>query len=394
MWRQWKFQKFSCVQLEDLPDEVLLEIFKFLKRREILNFGQVSTRIRAISNNESLWRKLNLFNGNVPYGFIEKAVQNGCRYLSLAHAVSNAVPDMPTLLLRNGKKVPRTTQIHCNLKYLNIEAFGHHEELLKNCHSLEKLSVERLSLSYEDVKHIIQNGKTLKVLDFGSGGLDPVTGPTLIQNLFKKCAELSELNFSLDFSYAGYAGRRIWFTGNAFECKRFENYQERELLSAIVNNLTPKILKVDLSYNRNLEDNHVMALVKRCSKITELKLRGTSITNNSVDSIAKHLDSSLEKLDVCKTEIDSTALLQLGTVRNLKILNFLKEEEIDSDTSESNYTPLDTMEMKNLRKKLPEISINKEYMIIATPNVISNPEDGLWEIKAKQEKLFNRYQKN
>ena len=63
-----------------------------------------------------------------------------------------------------------------------------------------------------------------------------------------------------------------------------------------VNNLTHNILKVDLSYNRNLEESHVMALVKRCSKITELELSGTSITNNSVDSIVKHLESSLEKL--------------------------------------------------------------------------------------------------
>ena len=240
----------------------------------------------------------------------------------------------------------------------------------------------------------------MKVLDFGSGVLNPVTGPKLIQNLFQKCVELSELNFSLDFSYAGAPGRRIWFTGNAFEFKRFEKFQERELLSAIVNNLTPKILKVDLSYNRNLEDNHVMALVKRCSKITELNLRGTSITNNSVDSIAKHLDSSLEKLDVLKTEIDSTALLQLGTVKTLKVLkvlkvlNCLKEEKIDRFSYKSNYTPLDTVEMENLRKKLPGISINKEYVIIATPNGISNADDGLWEIKAKQEKLFNRYQEN
>ena len=51
-------------------------------------------------------------------------------------------------------------------------------------------------------------------------------------------------------------------------------------------------------------------------------------------------------------------------------------------------TPLDTMEMENLRKKLPGISINKEYVIIATPNGISNADDGLWEIKAKQQELF------
>ena len=128
-------------------------------------------------------------------------------------------------------------------------------------------------------------------------------------------------------------------------------------------------------------------MIKRCSKITELELSGTSITNNSVDSIAKHLDSSLEKLDVLKTEIDSTALLQLGTVRTLKVLNCLQGGEND--------------EIENLRKKLSGVSINKEYVIIASPNAMSFPdsnmrlpnlvlshEDGMWEIKAKQQKLF------
>ena len=372
-----KRQKLSCVQLEDLPDEVLLAIFKFLKMREILEFGQVSTRIRAISTDESLWKKLNLWERNVPYGFIEKAVQNGCRYLSLAGANLNALlPDMPTLLLRNGKKVPKTTQIRTqirwNLKYLTCSGkfFGTtaHRKLLKYCHSLQKLSLILAIISDEDVKHIIQNGETLKVLDlryFYALGLSNQTNTKLIQNLIKKCFELSELNFSSIFS------------------------KQREILSAIVNNLSPKILKVDLSYNGNLEDSHVMALVKRCSKITELNLSGTSITNNSVDSIAKHLDSSLEKLDVSDNIIDSTALLQLGTVRTLKVLNCLKEEKID--------------EIENLRKNLPELSINKEYVIIATPNAMSDPdpdpiirlpnvvssyEDGFWEIKAKQQELF------
>ena len=362
-----KRQKLSCVQLEDLPDEVLLAIFKFLKMREILKFGQVSTRIRAISNDESLWMKLNLFKGNVPYGFIEKAVENGCKYLSLAAADLNAVPEMPTLLLQNGKKVPKTTQIRYNLKYLTFLGNGTtgHRGLLKHCHSLQKLSL-LLTLSDEDVKHIIQNGETLKVLDlkcFYTLGLEINT--KLIQNLIKKCFELSELNFSCI----------LW--------------KQSEVLSAIVNNLSPKILKVDLSNNGNLEDSHVMALIKRCSKITELQLRLTSITNKSVDSIAKHLDSSLEKLDVSGTKIDSSALLRLSTVRTLKVLNCLKKEKID--------------EIENLRKKLPELSINKEYMIIATPNAMPNPdpnmrlpnsvssfEDGFWEIKARQQEMFTR----
>ena len=352
-----KRQKLSCVQLEDLPNEVLLLIFKFLKMKELLKFGQVSKRIRAISNDESLWMKLNLFKGNVPYGFIEKAVENGCRYLSLAGADLNAVPEMPTLLLRNGKKVPKTTQIRYNLKYftcsvkfLSTTRTTVQRELLKYCHSLQKLSLI-LTLSDEDVKHIIQNGKTLKVLDlrcFYALGLE--TNTKLIQNLIKKCFELSELNFSCIVS------------------------KQSEVLSAIVNNLSPNILKVDLGYNGNLEDSHVLALVKRCRKITELVLRCTSITNNSVDSIAKH--SSLEKLDVSNTEIDSTALLQLGTIRTLKVLNCLKDKKIDEN---------------NIRKRLPQLSINKEdFFNIATSyrKYVSYFQDGLWEIKAKQQELL------
>ena len=134
-----------------------------------------------------------------------------------------------------------------------------------------------------------------------------------------------------------------------------------------------------------------MALVTRCSKITELVLSGTSITNNSVDSIVKHLDSSLEKLDVSGIRIDSTALLRLGTVRTLKVLNWRMGELEKFD------------EIKNLRKKLSGISINKEDVFIATPNAtpdlysnirlsnsVSSFEDGFWEIKARQQEMFTR----
>jgi hypothetical protein len=57
----------------------------FLHIKELLLCGQVSQRLRAISNDGSLWRKLNLYRGqDVPYDFIKKALENGCQYLSLA----------------------------------------------------------------------------------------------------------------------------------------------------------------------------------------------------------------------------------------------------------------------------------------------------------------------
>ena len=336
-----KRQKLSYVQLEDLPDEVILKICSFMDIREILKCAQVSKRFQAISKDESLWLKLNFFEGYVPYPFLEKAVENGCRYLSLAFA---------DLYDYENSKIP------LNLLYLEMSRGnglgpglrGPHRVILKNCHSLQKLALPNWMLNREDINHIGENGQTLKVLNLAEHRWN--YDPSLTELMFKRCVELNELNFSNVGPYAS------------------------NIFTALVDNLTPKILKVDLSNNKYLKDIHVMTLVKRCTKITELNLSYTSITNSSVDSIAKH--PSLEKLDVSNTEIDSTALLQLGTSRTLKVLKVKKIDE------------------NNLRKNLPNLSINKEDLYnIATSNSISTTnyvsyEDGFWEIQAKQQELF------
>jgi len=348
-----KRQKLSHIQLEDLPDEVILKICSFMDIREILKCGQVSKRIRAISKDESLWLKLNFLEGYVPYAFLEKAVENGCRYLSLAFAC-----------LYDGEN----SKIPLNLKYLEMSRGkgigsglgGPHKVILRNCRSLQKLAMCNRVLDWEDINHIGENGQTLKVLNLAEVHWNNIQSPTKtnhpMERLFKRCVELNELNLS-----------NLWNYGSDF-------------FTVIASNLTPEILKVDFSNNKSLKDRHVMTLVERCTKITELNLSYTSITNNSVDSIAKH--PSLEKLDVSNTEIDSTAaLLQLGTIRTLKVLNYcLKDNEIDEN---------------NLRKRLPQLSINKEdFFDIATSYTISNRkynsyfQDGLWEIKAKQQELF------
>ena len=284
---------------------------------------------------------MNFFEGYVPYPFLEKAVENGCRYLSLAFA---------DLYDCENSKIP------LNLLYLEMSRGnglgpglrGPHRVILKNCHSLQKLALPNWMLNREDINHIGENGQTLKVLNLAEHRWN--YNPSLTELMFKRCVELNELNFSNLGPYSS------------------------DILTALVDNLTPKILKVDLSNNKYLKDIHVMTLVKRCTKITELNLSYTSITNSSVDSIAKH--PSLEKLDVSNTEIDSTALLQLGTSRTLKVLKVKKIDE------------------NNLRKKLPNHSINKEDLYnIATSNSVSTTnyvsyEDGFWEIKAKQQELF------
>ena len=100
--------------------------------------------------------------------------------------------------------------------------------LLKNCHSLQKLAVEHLTLDSEDIEHICQNGQTLQVLNLSSVQFW-TDYPTL--ELFKNCVELTELNLSRWYDFLD--------------------------VNAILSNLTPKILKLDLSCNGNLEDHHL-----------------------------------------------------------------------------------------------------------------------------------------
>ena len=76
-------QRVSFFHMEGLSDEILLKIFSLLDIKGILQCGQVSTRLRAISNDQSLWLKLNLSGREVPFDFIAKAVENGCEYLDL-----------------------------------------------------------------------------------------------------------------------------------------------------------------------------------------------------------------------------------------------------------------------------------------------------------------------
>ena len=78
-----KRQKLSFFYFEGLPDEIILKIFSLLDIKGVLQCGQVSKRLRDISNDQCLWSKLNLSGRRVPYGFIEKAAKNGCEYLNL-----------------------------------------------------------------------------------------------------------------------------------------------------------------------------------------------------------------------------------------------------------------------------------------------------------------------
>ena len=53
--------KMSTLKLEDLPNELILKVFGYLKIKELIHCGQLSQRIREISLDETLWQAMNLY---------------------------------------------------------------------------------------------------------------------------------------------------------------------------------------------------------------------------------------------------------------------------------------------------------------------------------------------
>ena len=158
-----KRQKMSFIHFEDLPNEILMEKFFLLDFKGVVQCGQVSKRLRTISNDESFWSKLNLFGRKVPYSFIERAVQNGCEYLKLGYSC-----------VHGGKK----SEIAWKLKYLEISQSSDKlaQELpkgvLENCHYLQKLALHNLVLNSYDIEQLCQNGQTLQILSLEGCNID------------------------------------------------------------------------------------------------------------------------------------------------------------------------------------------------------------------------------
>ena len=355
-----KRQKLSFFHFECLPNELILKIFSFLDIKGVLRCGHVSKRLRAISNNQSLWLKLNLFRRKVPYGFIETAVQNGCGYLNLGFSG-----------VHGGKK----SEVPWKLKYLEMSqscqwALEVPKGVLENCRSLQKLSVDNLRLNSFDIEQICQNGETLQTLSLEGCNVDFHLRTGLIQKLFTKCSQLSELNISK--GVGGFYGDKIILDPH---------------VCALVDNLTPDILKLNLGAQLCVQDKHVETLVRRCNKIKELDLSFALITNDAMECIIKNLNY-LEKLDVHYTIIDFSTLLQLKSVPTLKMLRCFDSRKTEKENNEM---------IKNLKLQLPHISINEEEDLnIACPRKEVNgfiDRDWFWEIRAKPQDLFPKLER-
>ena len=78
--------------------------------------------------------------------------------------------------------------------------------------------------------------------------------------------------------------------------------------------------KLNLGSQIFVEDEHVMKIIQRCKRLTELSLKGTSITYNSLICIIENLKHNLVILQLCNTNLSFDELLELKEMPKLKVL--------------------------------------------------------------------------
>ena len=135
-----ELQKISDLQLEDLPDEMILKVLSYLNIGDLMRCGRVSKRFGKIRDIESLWQNVDLsyfsdaYDGEsrkaVKANFIKFLLDKGCECLNLQSARIKG-----SLKLDGPSKLKRLNLAHCLGNKAAVK------EILNSCHFLQKLAL-------------------------------------------------------------------------------------------------------------------------------------------------------------------------------------------------------------------------------------------------------------
>ena len=339
------------LNVENLPNEILIQIFSYLNIKCVYKCGQV----RQISHDKSFWKCINLYNKKVSCQFIAHILQLGTEYLNL-HGATVIDDDVTVISQKN------------NLKYLNL-AFSSVEDrvlvrLLRSSVSLEKISLRDINqkqmgsknskqVEYEQsmlklrrswyIECLLPNAKMLTTLDLSNLYNSKYKLPSeSIEGILLNCVELKEANFKGQISD----------------------------LEFFVNNLTPKIEKLNISYSDGLLYKNILPLVKRCNNISELDISlcdldvALDVENKQIlIAISENLSQSLVKL-----HLSDHSILYPEFLNSLPKLRYLWIYTRDT----------------TIMKEYPLIVLNKGTAKIAySADEYFEPEQGFWEIKCR-----------
>ena len=249
---------------EDLPDEVIVQIFSYLPKIVLSRCARTCKQFQRIAYDESLWKIVDLGVKCLSPGVIGHYLVRGTKVLRLAGS-SIAAPIFASTQFQQNK----LQYLDLSMVMMDTECL---EQLMKTCMSLKKLSLENCLVTDEVCKFLSQqNYKTLTTLYMTS-----VTGLTAsrMESIVSLCQNLEELSIG-------------W-------CNLSEG-----TVDSICSKFTSKLRKLDLSGHRHsMFDPHIFKIVEQCQNLDELDI---SYCINLTSSALESISTGLQQLDILFT---------------------------------------------------------------------------------------------
>ena len=294
-------------------------------------------------------------NQRVSCQFVAQILQLGTEYLNL---------DRTKILDNVDAVIPRKN----NLKYLNLNNSSVEDKflvrLLRSSVSLEKISLGMIMKYMEQKDEVI--------MDYNN---DDVTVKLrmswYIECLLPNAEMLTTLDLSVNTGNAVNPESMEEILLNCVELKEGNFRGQISDLDFFVNNLTPKIEKLNISANHAFRYKHILPLVKRCKNITELDIGGfepycdfDEENEKCLIAISENLSQSMVKL-----QLPDDCILNHEFLKALPKLRYLW----------TNYEELTC----NLLEGYPLIVLNKDNRnpSIVHCNEYFEPKQGLWDVK-------------
>lgn len=226
----------SC---DELPDELLLLIFRELSLPHLLKVSQVSQRWHRLAFDQALWYSVDLSSATLPAGTLGRVLASGVMVLRSPRSFLGEpgfTNDSP-LLLQHMDLSHCITTPHTLL------------QLLRRCHRLIGLSLEGLQLSDPVLRAVGQSQDLLRLNVSSCSGF----GPDALHHMLSSCSRLEEVNVS----WCGFG---------------------RPHVAVTVTQVPETVTQLNISGHRqSLTDNDVQVLCQRCPRITNLDMSDSSM---------------------------------------------------------------------------------------------------------------------
>ncbi|XP_055381033.1 S-phase kinase-associated protein 2 [Condylostylus longicornis] len=321
-----------------LSDEMILQIFKWLPKKTLIRCSFVCSRFNRLSQDESLWSRLDLGNKTLRSGALGNIVSRGIVILRLAQAdIAHPIFDPERSDFFN--------EFESKLQYLDLSMAiitkPSLKVLLSKCRQLKKLSLEHVPLS-DAVCDEISKNINLEALNLAMcEGIEQWS----VLKMMKGLQQLHSLNIS-------------WTSLSI------------ESITALVQNLTPNILRLNIAgCRKNIFDSHVSVLSSRCRSLLELDLSDcTGLTSATINTVCKFKELEYLSLSRCYG-INAASYVELKNVKSLAYLDV--------------FGILQESALITLQNTFPAVGINKFiHSSVARPTVGSR-RTSIWGLRTR-----------